>query len=347
MKLNNLSRLTALLLAMTILMTSIAWADPVTEEDYTADNYAEMLAAQTGTCEICVLETEFPTTDHNGNAITITCGYDYLESLGSHTERYNFLTYVYAELDYGSFGALYSVHEQHVEAGKESLLCTCEGRANTDLQIPGAANHDENCPWADEEYTPSITTPNVSTPDALEVLTEVVLSFTATDATTYTWQRSTTPDVTDSWVAIDGATENNYTLSITPEALTYAYRCVATDADDNVVSTSAPLYLGGETFFAWVNSTDIYTWVTATDLAKPQTVEYILAAYAASADGIALAEAIYVAAGDVADTYILLELLGLTTLADIDSEGNVTDTRYHIVVAKYDSETGTITALAN
>ena len=45
MKLNNLSRLTALLLALTIFMTSVAFADSVAVSDYTADDYASQLQA--------------------------------------------------------------------------------------------------------------------------------------------------------------------------------------------------------------------------------------------------------------------------------------------------------------
>jgi len=45
MKLNNLSRLTALLLALTIFMTSVAFADSVAVSGYTADDYASQLQA--------------------------------------------------------------------------------------------------------------------------------------------------------------------------------------------------------------------------------------------------------------------------------------------------------------
>lgn len=154
MKLNNLSRLTALLLALTMFLSSVAWADPVAEGDYTADNYAEMLAAQTDTCATCVNEMtngDFPTTDHKGNTISITCSYEYLKGLGSPMERYNFLDYVYNTLlDSTGFAALYTTHEQHVEDGAPSLLCTCPDRANTDLRVPGPENHAETCPWVDD-----------------------------------------------------------------------------------------------------------------------------------------------------------------------------------------------------
>lgn len=351
MKLNNLSRLAALLVAIMMLgvtsaSAAIDFSDLTGSDLSSTDQIAAMVEA--GYCAYCSEEIV-----SNGLAWPVdgfTCLYQHLASMDA-SSAYDMLNgYYTAGTDEGDayYEAYFWSHQRHVDDGAQSaVICYGFDCTSFPLKQPGAEYHtDTECPWHDEEYTPSVTTdPDVSTPDALEGIAEVVLSFTATDATTYTWQRSTTPDVTDSWADIDGATENTYTLALTPEALTYAYRCVATDADDNVVSTSAALYLGGETFFAWVNSTDIYTWVTATDLAKTQTVEYILAAYAASADGIALAEAIYVADGEVENTYILLELLGLTTLADIDDAGNVTDTRYHIVVATYNATTDTITAL--
>lgn len=177
MKLNNLSRLTALLLALTMFLSSVAWADPVAEGDYTADNYAEMLAAQTGTCATCVNEMtngDFPTTDHKGNTISITCSYEYLKGLGSPMERYNFLDYVYNTLlDSTGFAALYTTHEQHVEDGAASLLCTCPDRANTDLRVPGPENHAETCPWVDDTVViiPNIPQPDPVNPDLFEQYT--------------------------------------------------------------------------------------------------------------------------------------------------------------------------------
>jgi len=172
MKLNNLSRLTALLLALTIFLSSVAFADPVAEGDYTADNYAEQLAAQTGTCTICVLEKEFPTIDHHGNAVTITCGYEYLKGLGSPMERYNFLKYCDEQLSSGSLSALYSVHEQHVEAGAENLWCNCAEYWAT-FNMPGPENHKENCPWVDGTtiIIPNIPQPDPVNPDLFEQYT--------------------------------------------------------------------------------------------------------------------------------------------------------------------------------
>ena len=172
MKLNNLSRLTALLLALTMFLSSVAWADPVAEGDYTADNYAEMLAAQTDTCAICVMENEFPTTDHNGNTISITCGYEYLENLGSPMERYHFLNYHYQQVNSAVLSALYSVHTQHVEAGAENLWCNC-AEYWSDFKEPGAENHEETCPWVDDTVViiPNIPQPDPVNPDLFEQYT--------------------------------------------------------------------------------------------------------------------------------------------------------------------------------
>lgn len=362
MKLNNLSRLAALLVAIMMLGVTSASAatsfSDLTGSDLSStDQIAAMVEA--GYCAYCSEEIV-----SNGLAWPVdgfTCLYQQLASMDA-SSAYDMLNgYYTAGTDEGDayYEAYFWSHQRHVDDGAQSaVICYGFDCTSFPLKQPGAEYHtDTECPWHDEEYTPSVTTtPDVSTPDALEGVTEVILSFTATDATTYVWQKGTLG--TDGEIVWDESnplatvtitetvTENTYTLSLTPEALTYAYRCVATDADDNVVSTSAALYLGGETFFAWVNSTDGDTGIRTWMLLDGNTVEYILAAYAASADGIALAEAIYVADGEVADTYILLELLGLTTLADIDDAGNVTDARYHIVVATYDAETGVLTALA-
>lgn len=380
MKLNNLSRLAALLLAVMMLGTSFAWADSSIDLSEFTGTYMDCVAwaaemEDAGYCTTCLdalaryyIKT-WPAEDDK-------CLYAHLASM-TVMERYNLLSDYYAKYQeywnkyqetqdaedytasdyyYGLYMGYWNAAYGHSDSDSTTyphLICKqgCTVYSQSALVAPGTA-HSDTCPWYCD---PLSSEPDVSTPDALrkaieEGITKVQLSYPVT-GTTYTWQYTSAadPTATDTvWQdAADGTPISTVgVVELTPASLTYAYRCVVTDSTGAQVDVSDPFYIGGETFFAWVNSTDGDTGIRTWMLLDGNTVEYILAAYAASADGIALAEAIYVAAGEVENTYILLELLGLTTLADIDAEGNVIDARYHIVVATYDAETGVLTALA-
>lgn len=343
MKLNNLSRLTALLLAIMLLaMTSAIAEDTGTDlGDVTGDmldTYAtteEMVAA--GYCPYCaeyVVEAgiDWPVVEHK-------CLYDYLDTL-TPSQAYDLLIgYYNAGTEVGD--TLYEVYiwsrQTHITSTEPDPQIICYDCSYVVLQ-PGIEGHDEFCPWADEEYTPSLpdvtTSTDVSTPGALANVTEVTLSFTASGTDlTYTWQRSINPDAESPvWTAI--ATGSTYPLTITPEAMAYAYRCVVTDANGNVVSTSSVFYLGGEVFFTWASTAeDVQTWL-ATATHKYVTRENALMAYDKymQTPSIALNDVIH-----LTDT-VLVELLGGTTLADLitaeDGTTQLIDTRYHIAVAK-------------
>ena len=146
MKLNNLSRLTALLLALTMILSSVAWAAPVTEGDFTFDNYEEMLAAQTGTCETCASALGyFPETDQFGNPIEITCVYEYLLSLGGTQNQYDFIKFLYDDIrtEWSTFMGEY---DDHMRAGDAPILCSCKS-LTSDPPVPGDGTHAEDCPW--------------------------------------------------------------------------------------------------------------------------------------------------------------------------------------------------------
>lgn len=364
MKLNNLSRLTALLMAVMLCSipcasaSGIDWSDLTGTQLAIVSNAEQMISA--GYCETCSQDvasaglTAWPIADYN-------CLYVHLKEL-TPSEAYDMLIgYYNAITDEGDalYEAYINSHNNHVYNAKiagssdyPAVICHEDCSATKwPLQIPGSTNHSETCPWYDAVYYPPVTTePDVSTPDTLASLTEVKLTFTATgDNLTYTWQRSADPDAeTPVWE--DVATSSTYTLPIDAAALAYAYRCEVTDASDNVVSTSSTLYLGGKEFFAWVSSTEGEGTVVIRDwLLEGNKVEYVLAAYAAYLKGIALSEAIHVTTitetvdSTTVTSTVLLELLDLSTLAEIDAEGNVIDVRYHIAVATY--KDGVITAL--
>lgn len=371
MKLNNLSRLTALLMAIMMLAMASAVAEDsgIDLGDLTGDYVASLDAAvemvEAGYCSICADElanksiTEWPVEGcqclylHLAD-MSVSQAYEYLYELATGTYDQQDLYWAYIQA--------HNTHNINNPTACPSIICwkdNCSKFVQYAPVAPGAANHDATCPWSKEEYTPSVTTsPDVSTPDELknalaQGTTTIKLTLGVTgEGMTYVWQTSTNPEAENAtWTDITGATSNTYDLPITPAAVGQAYRCVAKDADGNVVSTSAPVYLGGEVFFTWATTAaDVAAWL-ALDGNK---MEYVLAAYAASLKSIALAEVIHVTTlqttaedGSTVDALCLLELYGLTTLAEIDADGNVIDTRYHIAVATYDETTGTITALGN
>lgn len=146
MKLNNLSRLTALLLALTLILSSVAWAAPVTEGDFTFDNYEEMLAAQTGTCETCASALGyFPETDQFGNPIEITCVYEYLLNLGGTQNQYDFIKFLYDNIR-TEWSTVMGEYDDHMTAGDAPILCSCKS-LTSDPPVPGDGTHAEDCPW--------------------------------------------------------------------------------------------------------------------------------------------------------------------------------------------------------
>lgn len=146
MKLNKMSRLTALLLALMMIFTSVAFAAPVAEGDYTAGNYEEQLAAQTGTCKTCVSGLGyFPTTDQNGNTIEITCVYQHLQELGGTQNQYDFIKYLY-DNNYSGWSTYLQEYYDHMTAGDTPIICSCKSLM-TDPPVPGPDNHIVGCPW--------------------------------------------------------------------------------------------------------------------------------------------------------------------------------------------------------
>ncbi len=367
MKLNNLSRLTALLIAVMLCSIPCASASGIDWSDLTGttldavDLAAEMVSEE-NRCSICANElttrgyTEWPVENFD-------CFHTYLASM-TVEEAYQMLYELDMSDDFALAQVYINAHANHVtqatgDQKKEAVICyNFDCSKNTFDTPPGPSHIQGTCPWYQETLyvptTPVTTEPDVSTPDVLAGVTEVVLTFTTTSTEgtvlTYTWQRSADPDAeTPVWEAV--ATGSTYTLPVDAAALAYAYRCEVTDASGNVVSTSSTLYLGGKEFFAWVSSTEGESTVAIRDwlLLEGNKVEYVLAAYAAYLKGIALSEAIHVTTitetvdSTTVTSTVLLELLNLSTLAEIDAAGNVIDVRYHIAVATY--KDGVITAL--
>ena len=217
------------------------------------------------------------------------------------------------------------------------MLCTCvvSGAISSDeCMLHPDDIHDANCPW----YR-AVDVSNFDALKDLELGAEITLTTTLSGK--LEWQQGiVNTDGTITWDEQNPiATGETCTMILTGETLTKVYRCV--DTDTGVASPT--VYIGGEVFFTWaINAADVAAWLAL----EGNKMEYVLAAYEAYLKGIALAEAIHVTTTETG-TMALLELHGLTTLAEIDADGNVIDTRYHIAVATYDATTGTITALGN
>ena len=356
MKLNNLSRLTALLLAL-MLLPLHALATGTSLDDLTGDmldtydTVAEFVEA--GYCEVCAGSlysesiTEWPIAEY-------TCLYDHLKGFASASASYDYLTDLFYDEEgngYDLYWAYMSSHNTHViDHAYEIIICYDEFDCySSPIVQPGAANHDESCPWHDEEYTvstPVTSSPDVSTPDALKTATTITLTFTADgESLTYTWQQGTlAADGTLTWADIADAASTSYELTVTAGSIQYAYRCVVTNDAGTIVATSDPFYLGGEGFFGWVYSTvqdvngadltSIAAWLNS-DYAP--TVEIACLAYDELAAGVTLDEAIAITADSK-----LLALYEGAHLADL-VDGQLVDTRYHIVVAELDSEGNIVT----
>ena len=243
--------------------------------------------------------------------------------------------------------------ERELDDFDNELLCSCVigGSVASDAFIldPGSIAHVSTCGWARDSVTTSM---DISTPDNLDEGATVTLTAPVNDANYYFWQKYTYNETTGEWEWVSVGSERTYDVTITVDSIQSAYRCVATYESETSFQAveSAPLYLGGEEFFTWVTSTQtlsngettvaICDWLSI----EGMTLEYVAAAFNASAKGITLDEAIYVDV-DAAEP-ALLELFGLTALATYDPYTNyLTDVRYHIPVAVYDPATNTITQL--
>ena len=373
MKLNNLSRLTALLMAIMMLAMSSAVAENSGTDigdvtgGYLANTDAAVALIEAGYCSICageLAQLSVATWPVEG----YICLHDHLSAL-TVEDAYQYLYTLYLDYDnYYVYQAYINAHANHVtqatgDSKRDAVMCYNSSCTTNPITAPGP-KHLADCLWYQEtEYVyqyPITATPDVSTPDALknaltQGATTITLTFTAMGAASYEWQTSTNPDADPAtWTAISGATSSTYTLPITPAAVGQAYRCVASDG-----TISATFYLGGKAFFTWATSTEQVDTETTVSIAEwlalaGNKMEYVFAAYDASLKDIVLAEVIHVTTiqstaedGTTIDALCLLELHGLSTLGEIDSEGNVIDTRYHIAVATYDATTGTITALGN
>ena len=234
------------------------------------------------------------------------------------------------------------------------LLCSCVigGSVASDAFIlePGSIAHVSTCGWARDSVTTSM---DVSMPDLLVEGATVTLTAPVNDANYYLWQEYTYNENTGEWEWVSVGSERTYDVTITVDSIQTSYRCVATyevSETELLAVESAPFYLGGEKFFTWVTSTQTLsngeTTVAISDWLSIEgmTLEYVVAAFNASAKGIMLDEAIYVDV-DAAEP-ALLELFGLSALATYDPATNyLTDVRYHIPVAVYDPATNTITPL--
>ena len=121
---------------------------------------------------------------------------------------------------------------------------------------------------------------------------------------------------------IDGATGSDLAFYVSMDALRYAYRCVAVDAE-GAEQISDAVYLLDETYVAWLNEVD----VTEAMLAR--------AISAGSLDALVLEDdvLVYVRTGEVYANYDA-------------STGYLTDRATGLTIAYVDAATGTIRPFA-
>ena len=232
------------------------------------------------------------------------------------------------------------------------MLCLCvvnNLKTSEYCMLSPGADHDSTCGWA---KLSTITDTDISKPDKLLGVESIILTspVVSTDDD-YRWQQYIYDEETGewAWVTMPDGNASSHSIEVSLDSIQSAYRLVYVDTE-GYYTESAPLYLGGEKFFTWVTSTQTLsngeTTVAISDWLSIEgmTLEYVVAAFNASAKGITLDEAIYVDV-DAAEP-ALLELFGLSALATYDPATNyLTDVRYHIPVAVYDPATNTITQL--
>lgn len=369
MKLNTLSRLTALLLAMLFLTTSVAMAaETVSEDDYTIQDYAAQLAAETGMCETCAQEMEdYYLSQYNCKPMSEDqCFYNDLVALDGAGAIYDFFIdlkqkekealeatdYDTADHYYYLRKAYVNAHAAHVEELEaESILCYSCSQSFADYVpvVPGPTHTQGTCPWySATTYIPVTSSADVSTPEALVALDSTQITLAASDA--YIWQTGTpNADGTISWTNTSDTTATSYKITVSAATITSVYRCV-TITNSTITAASDPVYLGGEAFFTWATTAEgVSEWLTDSATYAHVTVEYAVVAYEKYIGGIALSEVIHLitVTADTTTTTYLIELHGGTTLATMDANNQLIDERYHIPVATYDETTGVITALGN
>lgn len=138
MKLKNLSRLTALLLAvMTLFSTALAETYALDLGDLTEAGLEFFIwLTKCETCREALLDNgiyPWPECAEGYGGL-----YDHLNAL-TVTERYSLLNGMDADLRQAYIDA----HAAHVADGKTALLCTCDAGNGTE---PGGG-HDASCPW--------------------------------------------------------------------------------------------------------------------------------------------------------------------------------------------------------
>ena len=83
------------------------------------------------------------------------------------------------------------------------------------------------------------------------------LTYTVADAAGYQWQQGYLDENGAlAWVNSDGATGSDLAFFVSMDALRYAYRCVAVDAE-GAEQISDAVYLLDETYVAWLNEVDV------------------------------------------------------------------------------------------
>lgn len=242
--------------------------------------------------------------DNNGGT---EFSYNELAKLDSAEARYEYLDALYGEsaeeINLETFMLHLSIYHPEIFAA----ICCC---AEFPLPAPGSSGHIEpDCVWHPNNY-------EGITYDWWDgFATTVSLKYYHADAVSYQWY-SSADGVT--WNAINGAVEGECTLNVTVETMMCEYRCAAFDANGNELAISSDIRLVPSVIIDWLRS-------------KPAVItdEVMYMAKQDTDDGIALDQAI-----GITESNELVWLYEVETLATIDEDGNLIDSRYHIPVAK-------------
>ena len=169
MKLNNLSRLTALLLALTMILPTFAVAEDGTAiDDLTATKLAQMASAEemiaAGKCSICAGEVtnlnilEWPVAEAD-------CLHAYLGTLAAPA-AYEMLLALY-DAKSSLYDAYINAHQKHVrDNGAQWTICydECAAYGGYKVAAPGPTHTQGTCPWWQETaYVPSQTLTDATT----------------------------------------------------------------------------------------------------------------------------------------------------------------------------------------
>lgn len=361
MKLKYLSKLTALLLTMAMLL-SCAAAEDISGVDGTYDTYNDaLLVALAGECG----------TD-NEYCVAI----DTLKSMNDPDLVYQYLYDLFVGSDEGTDYVLmvlthhYFMH--YLQGNDVDLLCTCNSADDTvfsGFPMPlwpyGYNAHLDGCPWQGDTSAENNTgekllssydaqTDKASYIAGLTIPQFIDLNHYFIYETERVPEAYTTPAATKATAAADysriqftmssgvlGAQTHQWVLNgqtVTTAVANWDVTAISDFANKGTYTATNDN--GALTVDVYAPSVELNDWIVNAGYTHIN-LEVVYLAWRETAKGIALDETIAVTTANQ-----LLALMDGVYLADL-VDGQLIDARYHIPVATYDETTGVITALGN